>query len=358
MSDQSSGTATGDSGTATGDAGTGGDAAPADTGDAGGAAPAVDPAAPAGTPPAAEPAPAVEARANVTARLAALSKQNREAARATRAAEQRAAAAEAKAAEWDAIAAKAASDPATMDRALAKLNVNFEQIVNRYADANPELTPEQAQAKAVEELRADLAAQKKAIADEKAAAQAQTAQRQAQAARIETIGSISQTIAKQAEKYEICARLGDEAANDVFSTVVQNWKAAGQPQLMPGEFEDAVAAAIELQELRYEERGKKLAKAAARAAAPANGTPGAKTALAPKGDALPDGLIGGSSLSDKDADILKGLTDKTAPAYESQRAKPRTINSSLGGSAPPRTPARGAMDPRDALREVLIPFQR
>lgn len=335
-------------------------AAPAGEGAPAPAAPAEGGAPAAGTP-AAPAEPAAPARADVTARLAALSKQNREAARAARAAEQRAAAAEAKAADFDTLIAKAANDPAAMDALFAKANLNFEKIVNRYAETTPELTAEQSQAKAIDDLRAELQAQKQAREDERRAAEATALRRQAETAKAETLGSISQMITKQADKYEICARLGDEAASDVFTEVVDAWKKAGQPQLMPGEFEEAVQAAIELQELRYEERGKKLAKAARAAAGapPAGAAAPAKEGLAPKGDPLPAELIGGGkTISDKDTDILKGLIDKTAPAYDSQRAKPRTINSSLGGSAPPRAPARGSMDPRDALREVLAPLQR
>jgi hypothetical protein len=312
------------------------------------------PAVPAATP---TPEPVAAKRPDLTGRLAALSKQSREAARAARTAEQRAKAAESKAADFEAILSKAATDPSAMDALFSKAGLTFDTIVNRYADATPQLTPEQARDKAIEELRAETAAIKKAREDEVNAARNAAAQRQAEAARAETLGSIAQTIAKQADKYEICARLGEEAANDVFAEVVSTWNKAGRPELMPGEFEEAVAAAIEHQELIYEDRGRKLAKGQRTPAATPAAATAAKTGLTPKGEPLPDGLIRGA-LSEKDEDILKGLTDKTAPAYESQRAKPRTINSSLGGSAPPRAPARGAMDPRDALREVLMPFQR
>jgi len=328
-------------------------------------APAAQPAAAAPVPADAQsPAATPEPRANLTARLAALSRENREAARARREAEAARAAAEAKATDFETLLTKAASDPAAMDALFKRANLTFEAVVNRYADQPTELTPEQAQAKAIEDLRKEVAAEKEARAAEAKAA----AERAAQTQRAETLATISQTIGKQAEKFEICARLGEEAAADVLAEVVSSWNKAGRPELMPGEFEEAVQAAIELQEIRYEERGKKLMKqaraAAAAAAAPPAGTPGAPaaaaaaTGLAPKGEPLPAGLTPSTPISDKDADIIKGLTDKTAPAYDSQRAKPRTINSSLGGSAPPRAPARGSMDPRDALREALAPFQR
>lgn len=330
-------------------------AAPAPAAQQPGASPA--PAAAEGQPPAAAPEP----RANLTARLAALSRENREAARRAREAEAARTAAEAKATDFETLLQKAATDPAAMDALFKRAGLTFETVVNRYAEQPVELTPEQAQAKAIEDLRKEVAAEKEARAKEAQAA----AERAAQAQRAETIATISQTIGKQAEKFEICARLGEEAANDVLTEVVSSWNKAGRPELMPGEFEEAVQAAIELQELRYEERGKKLMKQAraaaaapAPAAAPGAAAPAAQPSLAPKGDPLPAGLTGSTPISDKDADIIRGLTDKTAPAYDSQRAKPRTINSSLGGSAPPRAPARGAMDPRDALREAIAPFQR
>lgn len=309
------------------------------------------------------PAPTPEPRANLTARLAALSRENRETAkrasaaeRAVAAAEARATEAAAKAADMETLFAKAKDDPSVIPDLFKRAGLSFEKVVNFYAESGNEPTPEAAQAKAIEELRRELDADKAARAAEALASRNAAIQRQAESARAETIGSIAQTIAKQATKYEICARLGAEAASDVFTEVVSAWEKAGRPELMPGEFEEAVEAAAELTELRYEERGKKLAKAQ-KTPAPVAPTPTKTSNLAPKGTELPDGLTP-SRLSDKDEDILKGLTDKTAPSYDSQRARPRTINSSLGGSAPPKAPARGTMDPRDALREVLQPFQR
>ena len=366
MADEAGAPASAEAGTASGEAAPAGNSdgspagaagQPGTTETPGAAQPAA--AAPATAAPAAQvqSEPAAK-RPDLTGRLAALSKQTREAARAARTAEQRAAAAEAKAADFEAIISKAASDPAAMDALFSRAGLTFDTIVNRYADATPQLTPEQAQAKAIDELRAEVNAQKQAREAEATAARNAAIQRQAEQARAETIGSISQAIAKQADKYEICARLGEEAANDVFGVVVKAWNDAGRPQLMPGEFEEAVDAAIQQKELEYENRGKKLSKQAKAAAAQAAAAAPAKTGLAGKEDPLPKGLVPTSRLTDTDEDILRGLTDKTAPAADSQRARPRTINSSLGGSAPPRAPARGSMDPRDALREVLAPFQR
>jgi hypothetical protein len=298
----------------------------------------------------------------VTARLAALSRENREAKRiareagnARKAAEARAAEAAAKISDFDALIAKAKADPSTIPALVDKLGITFERIVESYAASGEEATAEAKTAKELADIRAELAETKKLRETELA----EKTRRAEESQRTEVISTISQRIEKAKDKFEICARLGDEAANDVFKLVVATWEKAGRPELMPGEFEEAVDAAMEVTEAGYEDRGKKLAKAA-RAAA----TPGAtatndsnKGGLVKQGVALPDSLTA-KPLSDKDQDILRGLTDKTAPAYDSQRAKPRTINSSLGGSAPPRQSTPGAMDPRDALREVLRPYVR
>ena len=306
--------------------------------------PATPPAPAEGTPPAAAAPADVKPKLNVTARLAALSSENRRAQAAIRQAEARAEAAAAKASEFESAVEAAKNSPAAVKALLEKIGVPFERVVDAYAEQ--ELTPDQ-------KVAAQLAAVQKRLDDDAAAREreAQAAQQRAlENDRAEKIGGIVESIKAGADKFEICARLGEEAANDVFAEVVTAWNKAGRPQLMPGEYEEAVQAAIELTELRYEERGKKLAKTKA-----ANGAVNGNGAHAPaaNGSDLPAGLTADKPISDKDEDILKGLIDKTAPAFGSARAKPRSINSELGGSAPPPAPARGSMDPRDALRDVL-----
>jgi hypothetical protein len=324
----------------------------------GGAAPAVPaaddiPADPTAKPKAAkakpaEPPPAAAKKEpNLTARLASLSRDNRETRAALKAAEDKATAAAQRVTDFEAVLALG-KDDATIPALLERLGIPFEKVVNAYA-GQPEQTAEQ--------LRdAKLAALEKKLNDDAAARQAEADKAKVEAdasreasARAEYVGMCGKAITANAGKYEICARLGDEAANDVFGLVIKAWGDAGKPQLMPGELEEAIEKAVEVQELKYEERGKQLAKQGAK--------PNGAAAATAKDSDLPPHLTGGK-LSDKDDDILSGLIDKTAPATSSQRAKPRTINSSLGGSAPPRQPARGSMDPRDALREVLAPFQR
>lgn len=312
-------------------------------------APAPAPATPApegGAPaPAAGDTQAAAPKLNITARLAALSGENRRTAADLRKAEVRAAAAEAKAAEFESLAAKAQTgDPAAIRGLHERFNVAFEKVVDAYADAGAaELTPEQKLAAQVE------AHQKRLDADaaEKEKDKQVALERSYQNSVAEAVAGVAQAIQAKADKFEICARLGEEAARAVYTEVFEAWKKAGNPDLMPGEYDEAVQTAAELVELRYEEQGKKLAKTAK----PATNGNGAHAPAATNSD-LPAGLIAGP-LSDKDEDILKGLIDKTAPAFGSQRAKPRTISSELGGSAPPPTPPRGAMDARAALRETL-----
>jgi hypothetical protein len=309
-------------------------------------APAADPLAQA-LAEADKPAAAAKPKVDLTARLASMSRKAREAAIAARDAERRAEEAQAKATDWEtAIAAAKSKGPEAVRALLDKAGVPFRTVVDAYAEL-PDLTAEQQASKLLADTKAAVDELKAERDKDTQAAQA----RAIEAQRVEMLAGISQTIAKQAEKFEICARLGGEAANDVFSIVTNAWNQAGRPQLEPGEFEDAVAAAIETQELRYEERGKKLAKTAKGAAVIA-------AAAAPrtsKRTGLPAGLVREDSgeLSDKDKAIIDGLVDKSAPAETSQRAKPRTISSSLGGSAPPRAAATGEMDPREALRSLF-----
>lgn len=334
---------------------------PAEVGTEPGAGGASEPAAAAKgkqEPAAAVPAePPAKKGPDVTGRLAHLSRQNREAQQALRQAEADKTAAQARVAEFDALLSQA-KNKADIPGLLAKLNIPFEDIVNAYADVQePDLTPEQVEAqatkKAIEDLRAKLEEQERVSGEERKAA----AVRAENAARADAIAGIVQTIAKSADKNEICARLGDEAASEVWSTVLTAWDKLGRPQLMPGEYEEAVERAIEVVELRYEERGRKLAKTAK-----VNGTsnghgaaPGGNANGAPKGSAAGNG---DGKLSETDEALLSGLIEKQAPGASATRAKPRTINSSLGGSAPPKNPARGGMDPRDALREVLAEMPR
>lgn len=309
------------------------------------------PAAAGDTPAPADPAAAAKPRVDLTARLASMSRKAREAALAAKAAEQRAAAAEQQAQSFAGLFEKVKGDPKAVKELLAKAGVDFRQVVDVYAEDEAPATPEQVAAKAIEGVKAELDALKKAREDEAKAA----ASRANEAQLAETLAGIQQAISKAGDKAELCARLGEEAARDVFGIVTDAWNRAGRPQLTPEDFNESVAYAIEKQELIYEERGKKLAKGAKPA------TPGAPAPAATTATGLPRGLVasdkapaaGTSALSEKDQEIVNGLIDKTAPAAGSQRAKPRTIGSSLGGSAPPRATTDGAQDPRDALRDVL-----
>lgn len=282
---------------------------------------------------------------DLTARLASLSRDNRETRRALKQAEDRATAAAQRVTDFEAILSLG-KDEAKIPALLDKLGIPFEKVVNAYA-GQPEQTAEQKRDAALaaiqKRLDDDATARQKDADDAKAR---DDAAKEA-SARTGYIDLAAQRIKASAEKAEICARLGEEAASDVFDLVLQAWNKAGKPTLMPGELEDAIDKAIEVQELKYEQRGKQLAKGL-------NGKPNGANGAAngSKDSDLPAGLTAGK-LSDKDEDILNGLIDKSAPGAGSQRAKPRTINSSLGGSAPPKAPARGSMDPRDALREVL-----
>lgn len=301
--------------------------------------PGAEPAAPAEP---AAAAPPTKPRVDLTARLAKLSREKRESDLAAKAAARERDEAKANLQKFDSRLAKAkAGDPAEVRALLQEAGIEFRTIVDAYAEQpDPEsLPPEAKQAAAVEAVRKELDALKKQREDEAKDAAA----RAAKAAEAQMVAGVTETITKQAEKFEICARLGDEAARDVLKEVTTAWQKAGQPELMPGEFEEAVQAAIEVCEMRYEERGKKLVKQAK--------APGAVPASTDS--KLPPALQGAVALSDKDADIVAGLIDKSAPLASSQRAKPKTIGSSLGGSAPPRDLSRGDMDPRDALRAVL-----
>jgi hypothetical protein len=238
-------------------------------------------------------------------------------------------------------------DDTAIDDVYNRFGLSFERIVNYHA-GKPDPTPEQAR-------DAEIAALRKRLDDEAGARQrerdeakvASDAARE-QAARGEYVGLCAQHIKTAAEKAEICGRLGDEAAQAVFARVVSAWAEAGQPELMPGELEEAIDKAVEVQELEYEKRGQLLVKKLSNGHA--NGTNGAG-----KNSDLPAGLTG-SKLSDTDETIVNGLIDKSAPGANSQRAKPRSISSQMGGSAPPKTAPRGGMDARDALRDTLAQF--
>lgn len=316
----------------------------------------------------AKPEDAAKPRPNLTARMAALSTEKRVAERKAReaeagrtAAEAKATAAERKASEIDELLVKARGDRKLIPALLKRAGLEFEEIVNAYAEQNEEpreLTADDKIAALEAKIEEDRAARAKESQDREAERKreetARTA-REEENARLEYIAGISETIKKVADKFEICARLGDEAATDVFDLVIKTWDKAGRPKLMPGEFEEAVLSAIDVQELRYEERGKKLQKqlkangtANGAGNGKSNGSNGANGAGKDSKQPATNG-----ALSDKDAEIAQALIDKTSAGNQSSRPKPRTINSSLGGSAPPTTPARGTMDPKEALREVL-----
>lgn len=291
---------------------------------------------------AAKVAAAAKKQPNLTARLAALSTEKREAQKAARAAEQKATQLAERLAPLDAMLARAQSgDLSVIPQLFKATGLDFKKVVEFHAGQGEEPTVDP-----IAELKNEIADLRKTRDEETKAA----ATRAQQANIATTLGGIAGTIKANAEKFEICARLGDEAARDVFKGVSDAWVEAGSPDLEPGEFEEAVLAQIEVQEMAYEKRGALLAKKARAAAAPA-----AATALATKNSDLPADISGGP-MSDKDEDILNGLIDKSAPGASSQRAKPRTISSALGGSAPPRTVSRGDMDPREALRELLGPM--
>lgn len=340
-------------------------------------APAADtpPGDPAATPPAGDPpaddktpadppaaaAPEAKKGPNLTARLAEMSREKRELERQARQAAKERDEAQSRAKDLDTILERAKTDNTVIPMLFEKAGLDFKRVVDFYAADGAEKTPDQLQQEALASLKGEVDALKKQR--DKEAAEAK--QRADQAAIQEQVAGIAQVIAKGGEKFEICARLGDEAARDVHKLVVETWVKIGSPDLMPGEYDEAVLAAIETKELEYEERGKKLAKAtksgtpatpaAEGAQAPAQGAPTNGAHKNPTG--LPDGLTAATSkLSDKDEDIVKGLIDRTAPGNSSQRAKPRTINSQLGGSAPPKAPARADMDPREALRAITAQF--
>lgn len=298
-----------------------------------------------------EPAePPAKQGPDLTARLAKMSRENRETRTALREAERRATEAAQRATDFESILALG-KDEAKIPDLLAKLGIPFEKVVSAYA-GQPEQTPEQKRDAEIAALRKRLDDDAVAKAKDADDAKARDDAAKEASARAQYVDMCGQAIKAKADQFEICARLGEEAANDVFGLVITAWGKAGKPELMPGELDEAIATAIEVQELKYEQRGKQLAKGLAKP----NGANGAANG-AKKDSELPAGLTA-SKLSDTDEAILSGLIDKTAPAAGSQRAKPRTINSSLGGSAPPKSAARGSMDPRDALREVLAPFQR
>jgi len=304
-------------------------------------------------------------RVNLTARLAQISAQRRQEKIAARQALQEASQArqqaEAAASDFQALVAKA-KNPETrgeaIDELYSRFGISFEAIVDHEAKRDAQLTPEQRAANELDALKKRLEDQERRAADR----EKQEAERNAQAIRASHIAGIKGEIARQAETYELCARNPDEAADDVIATVTKAWEKAGKPKLEQGEFEEAVQEAIKVVELRLEQRGKDAVKRYMKgqgktppAAAPANGaakTDGAAPAArSPKTSDLPEGFISGQ-LSDKDEELIRGLIDRTAPADTSARARPRTISSELGGAAPPRSPVNGAMDPRDALREV------
>jgi hypothetical protein len=304
---------------------------------------ALDPAASAAVDPAAEPAAAAKPKADLTARLASMSRKAREAAIKARTAEQAAEAATAKLADLDARLDAARKDPTKVKELLAMVGLDFRKVVDVYAET-PDLTPEQQANKLLADTRNEVAELKKSI---EADATKATEQKNA-AALAERLAEIGQAVAKAGDKAEICARLGEEASRDIFGIVTDAWNRAGRPVLDPGEFEDAVNAAIEKQEMIYEDRGKKLAKKSKTIAAEA------AVAATKTKSGLPKGLVReDEDLSEKDKKIVEGLIDMTAPAAGSQRTKPRTIGSAMGGSAPPRATPSGEQDPRDALRDVL-----
>ena len=141
----------------------------------------------------------------------------------------------------------------------------------------------------------------------------------------------------------------------MYGEVLRAWNEAGRLPFEPGEYEQAVLAAADLVELRYEARGKllvKQAKAAAAATEDKTGKNGAASKGGRKKDPL-EAVAEGGALSDKDQAIVDGLLDKTAPAEGSQRARPRGINSELRNGSPRGSSSSAGMDSRDALRDVL-----
>lgn len=315
-----------------------------------------------------KPEEAQKPRPNLTARMAALSTEKRVAERKARdaeaartAAEAKATAAEAKAREIDDMLAKARGDRKLIPALLKRAGLDFEEIVNAYAEQNEEpreLTADDKIAALEAKIEEDRAARAKDAEDREAERKREAtarAAREEENARLEYVAGIAETIKKNAEKFEICARLGDEAATDVFNIVIRAWDKGGREPLLPGEFEEAVLAAVDVQELRYEERGQKLQKqlkANGTANGAGNGKPNGHNGTTGAGKDSKQPATNGA-LSDKDAEIAQALIDKTSAGQTSSRPKPRTINSSLGGSAPPTAPTRGSMDPKEALREVL-----
>lgn len=305
-------------------------------------------------------------RPNLTARLAALSTEKRvaerkarEAEAARKAAEEKAAAAEAKARRIDDLIAKAKGDRKQIPVLLKEAGIEFEEIVNAFAEQSEEpreLTAEEKFAALEAKIEEDRAAREKEKqereAERKREEQARIA-REEENARLEYVASVAEMVKKNGEQFEICARLGDEAATEIFNKFLFVWDKAGRPQLMPGEFEEAILKAAEVQELTYEERGRKLLKqgkvngTANGANGKPNGSNGAANGAAK--DSKQPSTNG--ALSDRDAELAKALIDKTSAGLKSYR--PKTINSSLGGSAPPKQPAQGSMDPKQALREAL-----
>lgn len=295
---------------------------------------------------------------NLTARLAEISRRARMERQASRVAISEATkarqAAESRLATFDSLAARAkAGDEAAIDEIYSAFGVSFEQIVNREARRGEAPTPEQKQASDLAAIRKELDDLKKYKED----AETNAVKRAEAQARANHVAGIVAHIRGNPEAFELCGRNPQEAADDVIAEVTKAWEKAGRPRLQQGEFDEAVIEAIKLTELRYEERGKRYTKT------PKNGKPnGAPSPAAGEVEdktGLPVGLTTASAkLSDKGEDIVRGLIDRTAPGEESPRAKPRTINSNLGGGAPPARRVDGSMDPREALREVTAPLVR
>jgi len=294
--------------------------------------------------------PSARSGPDLTRRLADMSRDNREHRKALADTTRELESAHQRLADFDGLIKRSqAGDGAAIEEIYNRFGLSFEKIVDYHA-GKPDPTPEQARDAEVAALRAELKADKEARQQEQQQAQQAMAQQREAAARAEYVGMCGQHIKAAGDQAEICGRLGDEAAEAVFGKVIKAWGDAGRPELMPGELEEAIDKAIEVQELEYEKRGQLLVKKLNGT----NGTNGHANGAAKTSD-LPAGLTGGK-LSDTDETILNGLIDKSAPGEKSQRAKPRSISSQMGGSAPPKTAPRGGMDAREALRATLADF--
>jgi hypothetical protein len=190
-------------------------------------------------------------------RLVSLSRSEREARAAAKAAEDRAKAAEERVAKVDALKEVARRDP---DGFLKEFGLTYQDITNAILASGEAPTPE-AIAAELAEVKTKLTErdQREAEAAEKARA-AEDARDQA--ARVEGIGKVIAEARTEdgAPKYEILARLGDEAAATALEAVAVGWREDGEPEIGEAEYQTYLTAALDALEAHYESEGKRYSK--------------------------------------------------------------------------------------------------